>query len=283
MGSALDNIAFLALSENRIAILGILSDEENRTRDDVMDAADVSRPTLARILDDLEDRGWITQRGQNCRITALGAWIHEEFTELLETMATAEKLRDVVAWFPTDEGDFDVIRCLNDAEFAFATESDPTAPIRCAGEQVRTGTRLRFLTTQVAVSYFGSIREAITRNGMTVEGVVTLDVYDTLVNNSAMADLCRDLYDSGAVAFFITDDPPPIVQIVDGNVGIGLVDEAKRPQGLVLSDNEAVREWATATFESYRERSAHLPTNKISQREGVGTDVECLEESLDTS
>lgn len=122
-----------------------------------MDATGVSRPTLGRILDDLERLAWITQHGQNCRITPLRAWVHEEFTELLEAMETAHRLRDVMRWFLTDNVNFEVIQWLTDAEVTFATESDPTAPIRRACEQLRTGTRLRFLTTQVTVWYFDGL------------------------------------------------------------------------------------------------------------------------------
>jgi predicted transcriptional regulator len=258
MNAALDDVAFLALSENRIALLEALSDERTHSRDDLMDDADVSRPTLARILDDRESRAWITQHGQECRITLLGAWVHEEFIELLGTMDAARKLREVIRWLPTDDVDFDVVRRLDEAEFVFATESDPTAPIRRAGEQLRTGTRLRFLTTQVTLSYFDAVRESVAHSEMTVRGVVTPGVYDALQDDPTMAAAYRDLHESGNAAFFVADDSPPILQIVDDSVGLGLVDGAENPQGLILSDDEAVLSWAEETFESYRETASRV-------------------------
>lgn len=265
MGAALDDVAFLALSENRIALLDTLSDEQTRSRDELMEATDVSRPTLARILDDLDSRAWITQHGQDCRITELGAWVHEEFTDLLGMMATANQLRDFVRWMPADAIDRGLIRRLDDSELVVATESDPTAPIRRSGEQVRDGTRLRFLTTQVTVSYFAAMRDAVLNNDMSVVGVVTSDVCKTLRNDITLTSLSRDLAESDAVKFFVTVDPPPILQIVDGTVGIGLVDTGKNPQGLILSDDGAVLEWAEQTFESYREDATRLQSGKITQ------------------
>lgn len=270
----LDDVAFLALSENRLAILDVLTDEETYTRDELMNATKVSRPTLSRILDDLDHLAWITQHGQTCRITPLGAWVHDEFADLLETMDTAQKLRDVMRWFPTTDVDFDVIRCLNDAEMVFATESDPTAPIRRACEQLRIGTQLRFLTTQVSVWYFNSLREMVIQNGMTIEGVVTPDVYDTLVDDTALSTLTRDLIDSEDAVFFVLDDFSYVLQIVDDRVGIGLVDTEQNPQGFVLSDDEAVLTWAEQTFEAHREQATRLSSDEFQQRRKTNRDSE---------
>ncbi|WP_209309514.1 helix-turn-helix transcriptional regulator [Haloarcula amylovorans] len=281
MDTALDDVAFLALSENRIALLDALSDEQTHSRDELMETTDVSRPTLARILDDLDSRAWITQHGQECRITELGAWVHEEFTNLLEMMATANQLRDFVRWMPADAIDHGLVRQLDDAELVFATESDPTAPIRRAGEHVRDGTRLRFLTTQVSVSYFAAMRDAVLNNDMSAIGVVTPAVCKTLRNDFTLTSLSRDLAESDSVRFLLTVDPPPILQIVDSTVGIGLVDTGKNPRGLILSDDGGVLAWAERTFESYREDATRLSSDKITQRQGPSHDSESTEEAED--
>lgn len=279
MNTALDDVAFLALSENRIALLDALSDEQTHSRDELMETTDVSRPTLARILDDLDSRAWITQHGQECRLTELGAWVHEEFTDLLEMMATANQLRDFVRWMPADAIDRGLVQRLSDAELVFATESDPTAPIRRAGEHVRNGTRLRFLTTQVTVSYFAAMRDAVLNNDMSVIGVVTPDVCQTLRNDFTLTSLSRDLAKSDSVKFFVTVDPPPILQIVDRTVGIGLVDTGKNPQGLILSDDDVVLAWAEQTFESYREDATRLSSDEITQIQESSHDLKSTEET----
>ena len=60
METALDNVAFLANSENRVAVLKIIV-EESRDRDELRDQVDASRVTIARILRELEAREWITR------------------------------------------------------------------------------------------------------------------------------------------------------------------------------------------------------------------------------
>lgn len=283
MDDPLDDVAFLARSENRIALLEALSDERSHSRDELMATVEVSRPTLARILDDLERRAWITQHGQDSRITSLGAWVLEEFTDLLDTMDTAEQLRDVTRWFPAEDTDFDVVRRLRDAEIVFATESDPMAPIRRSGEQVRTGTRLRFLTTQVTVSYLVTVRESVVENDLTVDGVVTPDVFETLTDDADMAVICTDLYDSEHVTLFVTVDRPPILQLVDGDVGIGLIDAASTPRGLVLTDDRVVLEWAEEIFESYRADAARVTADQFAALRETDSSPEQLDGLLDAS
>lgn len=280
MDAALDDVAFLALSENRIALLEALSDEQTHSRTELKNSTDVSRPTLARILDDFESRAWISQIGQECQITPLGMWVHEEFTDLLAMMDTARQLRDAMRWLPEDAIDHGIVRRLNDAELVFATESDPTAPIRRSVQQLYAGTRLRFLTTQATVSYFAMIRDNVVNHGMSVKGVMTPAVCSTLVNSTTMATLCRELYTSDDVSLFVTEEPPPILQIIDGDVGIGLLDAAKHPRGIILSDDEAILAWAEETFESYREKAVRLSSEQFSRMDETAGEPDRLAEEL---
>lgn len=254
MDSPLDNVEFLARSEHRVEVLDALA-EHPRSRADLRELTGASPSTIGRMLSEFEERWWIERIDHRYETTPLGTFVAEGMTALLGRMETERKLRDVMRWFPADETDFDVIRCLGDAEIVLPTESDPTAPIRRAGEQLRDGTRLRFLTTQVTVSYFDSVRETMVRNGMTVEGIVTPAVHDTLVNDTAIAAMYRDLCGSNDAVFSVTDNVPLILQIVDDSVGIGLVDGTKSPRGLVCSDDETVYKWAVDTFETYRDRA----------------------------
>lgn len=254
MGSPLEDIEFLARSEHRVTALDALS-KRPQSRADLRALTGTSSSTIGRMLGEFEHRNWISRDGHQYQATLLGAFVAKEVMTLHERMGTERKLRDVVRWFPADEVDFDIVRCLGDAEVVVPTESDPTAPIRRASGQLQTGTRLRFLTTQVTVSYFNSIKKNVVRDEMTVEAVVTPDAHDTLVNDTAMAALWQDLYDSDDVVFSVAGDLPLILQIVDDTIGIGLVDGAKVPRALLLSDDETVHKWAVDTFETYRDEA----------------------------
>lgn len=254
MSSSLEDVEFLARSEHRVAVLDALADGPH-SRAELRAMTGASSSTISRLLREFEVRYWIRREGHWFEATPLGAFVAEGLMALLDRMETERTLRDVVRWFPTGDVEFDVVRGLSDAEVVLSTESDPMAPIRRASEQVRAGIRLRFLTTQVTVSYLNSVREAVDHDDLTVEGVVTPGVYDTLVNDPAVADVYRDLRDSDDAAFFVVEDVPLILQIIDDDVGIGLVDETKTPQGFVCSDDDRVHGWAVDTFESCRDEA----------------------------
>lgn len=60
------------------------------------------------------------------------------------------------------------------------------------------------------------------------------------MTDAALATLWRDLYDSDDVTFYVAAELPQIVQIVDGTVGIGLVDAAENPRGWIITDDTPV-------------------------------------------
>jgi predicted transcriptional regulator len=251
MRSALGEIEFLVRSEHRVDVLAAVA-EGPHDRAGLRATTGASASTISRTLREFETRHWIRREGGSFEATPLGRFVVDGLLNLLERMETERRLREVLQWLPADGVGFDAVRRLHDAEVVLPTESDPTAPIRRAGVQLHDGARLRFLTTQVAVQYLDTVRENVVNDGMRVEGVVTPDVHDTLVTDSAMAAVYRDLHQSEDTAFFVAEDVPLIVQIVDDDVGVGLVDEAATPRGLVCSDDEHVHEWAIETFETCR-------------------------------
>ena len=258
MSSSLEDVEFLVRSEHRVAALDALADGPRR-RSELRAMTGASSSTISRMLREFEARHWIRKEGHRFDATPLGAFVAEGLTGLLGRMETERRLREVVRWFPTDDVAFDVVRCLRDAEIVVPTESDPMAPVRRAGQQLRAGTRLRFLTTQVTVQYFDVVRELVFDEGMRVEGVVTPAVYDTLVNDPAMATVYGDLRESDDMRVMITQNVPLILQIVDDRVGVGLVDEAANPRGLICTDADRVHSWAVDTFETCRGEAEPVP------------------------
>lgn len=280
MNSPLDDIAFLALSENRITILGILTDEELHSRDELMEATDVSRPTLTRILDDLESRTWITQRGQNCRITSLGAWVHEEFIELMETMTTARKLRDVVQWLPPGTLPFDV-RCLAEATLTFPSQSDPLAPMKRASALARTAKRSRLVTHSFPTPCLNAHWQAITTGTGQFDVVVTPSVVETMTEPEHVSQFVDILTADQAAVFVYDDTIPDVVGINDSVVYFGVDDDKGAPLALIETDDETVLRWAEEAFESYRERSSRLTPDRFTRIQETTQDSERTAELVD--
>lgn len=251
MQTAFDDIAFLATSRNRVTLLEALTDGEPHTRQELMESTDVSRPTLARILDDLEARTWIIQNGQTCRITPLGKWIHEEFTALLETLGDERRLREVVRWFPSNRMQFDV-RHLRDARIVLSTETDPMAPIRRAEEVLQTGSQHRMLSYQIACDFFEVIAPRIARGEKRFEGLITPSVYESFLTEATEEPSFQELVDIDTAKFFIVNEIDLILHIVDNIVCFGITDDEHTPRALVVTDHESIYQWADETYESYR-------------------------------
>lgn len=249
MTTPLNDIAFLANSENRVAVLDSLATGP-RTRQNLLEELDISRVTLARILRDLEARHWVERAEEAYAATPLGEWICDEIEGILDVLETEDRLREVIPWFPTDAVDFE-IRWLRDAEIVCPTEGDPTAPLRRAAVQLRSGTSVRILTMQVVASFFDLVGEPLVRSEMTLEAVATPRVYETITNDSQMAAAFHELIATEGVTFFITDDIPFVLHIVDDSVLIGLTDDDGTPRVAIESTDETIYAWAVDLFETY--------------------------------
>ncbi|QZP38493.1 helix-turn-helix transcriptional regulator [Halobaculum magnesiiphilum] len=279
MNSALDDVAFLALSENRIDLLTVLSDERTHTRDELMDATDASRPTLARILDDFEARVWITQHGQSARITSLGTWVHDEFTDLLEMMDTARQLRTVEQWLSTDTLAFE-LSCLTDATVTLPSRNNPLAPMLRASELERTARQSRVLTHALPLPCLNAHWEAITTGTHQFEAVVTPNVVETMTEPAHRSQFTDILTDDQATVFVAEEPIADVVGINDGVVYFGIDDDKGAPLALIETDDETVRNWAEERFESYRETSSLLTQDRFVQRQETTHDPERIQERM---
>jgi DNA-binding IclR family transcriptional regulator len=123
MEASLAEVEFLALSENRVAVLRLLA-EGPRTRSDLAGETGASQATLGRILQDFADRSWIERRGGEYAATATGRLVSRGFTDLLDILETERELRGVVEHLPTDELTFD-LRHLSNATVTVALKKSP--------------------------------------------------------------------------------------------------------------------------------------------------------------
>lgn len=254
MNAALDDVAFLANSQNRVAVLETLADGPHH-RDELLEAVDVSRVTLGRILGDLETRRWIERSGQECRATPLGEWVSTEFAEFLETMVSERRFREVLSWFPTERVTFDV-RCLRDAAIVGPTSTNISAHVRREADCLRTAQRARVLSSRTAPLLVEATRAAVEERAQQFEGVLTPDLIETVANDATMAPLVVDIIEEPSVDIYVYDDELPVILfIADDTVGLPLKDETDVARTLLLCENDAVYDWAEETFERYRTRA----------------------------
>lgn len=259
--TALDDIAFLANSENRVAVLRTLV-EAPQSHDEIRDRIGASRVTTARILREFEERDWITRSGQACTITPTGEWVCDEFTRLLDEMEAERRLREPLQWLSSDLLTFDVRR-LRDAEVVVLQESDATAIIRRTLEFRRSSDRIRGVTRMVAPVFIENDWESTVHGDTRLEQVITPDVLDAVRNHPTSAKQLRDMLDEADVHVSVYEDIPISVGIYDDAVGIDLTDEEGIVKAGLVTEDETVREWAVDLFETCRDEARPVDPDEI--------------------
>ena len=101
MASPLADIEFLARSKRRVDALRRFR-EGSADRDDLRTATDASKATIARLVNEFEDRNWVVRDGHEYELTDPGEFVAEEFLRLVDRMETELELRDAWQWFPTE-------------------------------------------------------------------------------------------------------------------------------------------------------------------------------------
>ena len=261
MSIPLDDIEFLAASENRVRVLTYLR-ETAASRQELHEGTGVSRSTLSRCLSGLQERGWITQSGSRCEITPLGKCFVDEFTELLRMAEGIRTLRDLETSLPIAEMDIDP-RHFADATVAVVTRADPTAPVRRVKRLIRRADHVRLTTSLFEGPLVEVLWDQTVHGDLTALVVVSDGVIETVRDNAEMARMLRETLRTEQVEFLRSDGAVPhIVVLVDDSRGCVLVrDDDGVVRGELDTDDAAFRSWVASTIEEQRQGATPVPTD----------------------
>jgi len=262
----LDDVAFVARSNNRVEVLETLA-ESDLTRRELREATDTSQPTIGRILDGFEERGWVTNEGTGnggaYRLTPLGRLLAEEFGSLLDTVGTIQTLREIAPHLPMEEMDFD-LRALADARITTPRPTDATAHFRREAEVLARTDRLQFLCNQAQPETVERYHDWVVEDGGRLEAVITGDAIDAASAHRVMGRHVRELLTSGRTTIHRYDgDASFMMGMFDDTASLVPLDDSGVPCAFVESDHEAVRKWVTDTFDSYREKATQLSADDL--------------------
>lgn len=251
MYASLDDVEFLSRSSSRAQVLDAVTDAP-RTRHELRELTGSSRVTVNRILDDLEDRGWIVRDNGRAEPTAEGSFVAAEFSRLLENMDAAMELDGAMAWLPTDAFDFD-LACLADAEVHRTSDwEDHTATISAIAEWVHETDRIRGTAIGFSHEVVGAIRDRTQAGETTFEAAIDEPTLAMIRHDAGLRDRFQDVLasDHGTLALYTGDDPLHMVMAFDETVVIcGHVDDGP-PPGTVQTADPTVRAWADAYSDS---------------------------------
>ena len=257
---ALVDVAFLTSSVNRVRALAALTDG-SRDRYEVTAELGVSRVTAKRVLDGLEERGWVERQEQVYRTTPLGRVVATEFDDLLDAIGTMRRLSTVREWLPVEEFDFDLRRFAT-ARIIYTSQSDSIAPIRRVAERIGAADELAVLSTSVEPQGVAAHRDAVVENGQSAEVVLSVGTLDVAASDPTMATYIREVIETGG-RYYRHPGFDHILFECDGSALIGLIDETGAPRGLIESEDEAVCEWVRSTFEAHRAEAEPVAAEEL--------------------
>lgn len=249
---ALEDIAYLSRSENRVKILEALAAGAYPRRE-LEAVTGTSRTTLGRILSEFEERGWAERTPDGEYVaTPRGSLVVTEFTPLVETMDTIRTLGDATACLPADELSID-IRHFRDAT---VRRTDPNSPLQYVDHLatlIRDGTRFRVITYMAPPSAVGeAMYEGVVDGRLTAEHVLAGGLVGYLRDRQPSPPVWPEYIDAGAQVYRYDGHIPCNLFVVDQTVII----MKDRPEGggtAVESADETVRAGVDELFETYRE------------------------------
>lgn len=258
MNSPLDEIAYLARSENRVRVLRTIA-QETLTRQELREDLSVSRTTLGRVVNEFEERDLIrlTERGYTTSHTADA--ILEKFVPLLETVEGIQNLDEAIEWLPSPTRSVD-LRHFRDAEITTSTPENPAAPFDRGLELIGEADTYRGLTSTAIPSYVQVLHEGMVQNRLHVEGVIEASFLETLRNDPERA---APWYDFAEVeAKWVYEGSVPInMHLLEDTVLIWLGEHEEddlEVYGLLESKNPSVLSWAESLYEEYRAEAEPL-------------------------
>jgi len=239
-------LSFLFRSENRIAVLEALH-HGPWGRQQLRRISGTSRPTLSRILGELEEYGWVERNGREYTTTTTGSLVIETVLGTLETMGTVSRLESVFRAVPRDDlpGEMSV---FSDATVSVAEPGAPTRPIRRLGELLKASETLRELIPLPLGQPYQELLTAHLERGGTAEIVCHVDAIDSLaVSPEATVPTAID---DGRLTVQIHDAVPFRVISLDDNAVI--VDHDERTgaiRAVCEATTPATQQWADTLFE----------------------------------
>lgn len=257
MEPAIDLVRFTARSENRIEVLSTLAGAPS-TRPELQEETGIPRATVSRILADFRDRDLVSREGHRYRTTPLGDVVAAGFASLVASVESARPLQTLSAWLPLDElgVGFDA---LADADVTLPTPTDPMAPVRRVAAVTGTAEHVRTACYSVVQPAILASLRGIDERDQRLEGVVDTGVLDVFAADPDLAELARGLFESdGADIYLAADEVDPQLIVADRATMFLVTDGEGAIQGLVETDEEAVRRWAEASFEAAKREAERL-------------------------
>lgn len=269
---ALEDIAYLTRSCNRVEVLDALATRPYAPCE-LTDVTGASRPTLGRILNEFEERGWTERADEGYVATPTGEHVVMEFSPFAGAMAAIRNLGDAVAWLPRDELTIG-LHHFRDATVRRPERYDPMDTVDVVTELLREATEFRVLTHLVAPRpKQKAMLDGVASGRLDAKIVITDDLVEYLRDNPERNAWLREFVAEGARVYRYDDPIPCNLFVIDDLVLVGKSHpESGHPYAFIETENETVRAWARELIDDYRADAERIAPETSSTGTSVRTD-----------
>ena len=245
-----EHIAFLAGSTNRVRILEALREQPHR-KCELATACGLSRSTVHRALDGLEERAWIRSDDGAYRLTAGGEFVLDQYGALETSIERVERwgpflnrLGDAATTLPP--------AALDGAEVIATTPENPHATITHLANAIATSSAETFYGVSPIVSpMLNEASQGLIESGAHMELVIDASVFDT--SKTAYPDALDDAHTLSNFELYLHPDELSFgLVILDDRVLVGAYDERGVLRECLDGTNETLTAWATEQYETFR-------------------------------
>lgn len=264
--AAIEDLAYLVRSTNRVRILDALA-EEPTTRRALADETGSSRTTLDRIVNEFEDRGWAERLADGrYAATTTGRALSETVGSTVDAVVAIRRLGDAVDWLPRDELHVDLAH-FSDAHVRRPENDDPAETGRYFAELVQDVDSLTVLSEWVPPEVLARpIHAEVVAGDLDAEFVATTDVFERIVAEPRRVDRWREMLSTNASSWLVDGAVPCNLFVFDDTVLVKASGPDAREQSYgvpIESTNPRVREWALELIDSYRQDATPVDPDAV--------------------
>lgn len=257
--AALEDVAYLSRSRNRVDLLSVLTTGPHNRRD-LVEATGASRPTLRRILNEFGERDWVERTADGDYVaTAKGEHVLGAFEPLVDAMDAVRTLDDALEWLPTGAHSIG-IQHFGDAAVRRSRPTSPMSGVDHLHDRLPGTAAFRCLThIAPPVEVAEAVLERVDSGLMTAEFVLTGELVGYLRDRSDRRARWKALVEKGATVRRYDGRIPCNLFVVDGTTFVGNShSEGERACELIESPDGTVRSWALGVIEAHREDARRL-------------------------
>lgn len=270
----MNDLAYLSRSENRPRILATLATEAY-TRRELGEVTDTPRTTLDRIINELEDRGWVTRTADgDYTATPTGERIAAESTRFVGSIEAIRTLGEAVAWLPQEELTIG-LQHFRDATVRRPRPNAAAAPSTYATRLMQGATEFACLVNiPPSLGFEDAMMNGVIDGRLTTNHVITGEELDALRQNAERARRWQSYVEAGAELYCYDGRIPCNLLVIDETVLV--LDRQPGALEGIESTDATVRSWAHETVERYREDAERLDATVFDQDSPAGReDSEC--------